>query len=106
MLKSSVVSWLLAGSAVGLFLFQSSCLSVTAPREIHVGKSAGRQRVDTQQIPATTSHSEARQKLRESYARIDYLEDQIRELREDNRELEEEAEEYERKYEREKDRRD
>jgi len=106
MSKSSAFAVLLAVSAVGVFLFQSSCLSVTAPREIRVGDSAGRRRVDTQRIPATKSHVEARQKLRESYARIEYLEKQVRELREDKRELKEEAEEYERKYEREKDRRD
>ncbi len=106
MKRSGVLTFLLVVSAVGLFLFQSSCLSVAAPREVHVGRSAGRQRVNTQRIPDTKSHVEARQKLRESYARIDYLEEQVRELREDNRELEDEAEEYERKYEREKDRRD
>lgn len=106
MLKSSVFSMLLAGCAAGVFLFQSSCLSVEAPREIHVGDSPGRRPVDTARVPPTANHSEARQRLAESYARIDYLEKEIRELREENRELENEAEAFEKKYEREKDRRD
>ncbi|MCA9244374.1 MAG: hypothetical protein KDA32_10495 [Phycisphaerales bacterium] len=63
------------------------CISVKAPERITVG-SGGSRPVDTSRVPPTRDHAHAREKLAEAYARIDYLEDELRDCEKDKRELE------------------
>lgn len=72
---------------------------VQAPREINVGTDYGRSRqtrIDSTQIPATSSHAEARQELKKAYYRIGQLE-------RDNERLQRKYDECKDKYERAKD---
>lgn len=60
----------------GLLWLGAGC-KVEAPREINVGTDYGRSRqtrIDSTQVPQTTSHAEARQELKKAYYRIGGLE--------------------------------
>jgi outer membrane murein-binding lipoprotein Lpp len=96
----TVVALLIVGTSL------AGCVNVKAPEQINVGSRPGRRSLDTSSVPPTRSHLEARQKLAEAYDRIRYLEAKIDDLEEDKRELKEDRDDYKRKYKREKDRHD
>jgi len=94
-MRRTMMGALVCSGLVGL---GAGC-KVEAPREINVGTDYGRSRqarIDSTQVPQTTSHAEARQELRKAYYRIGQLE------RENNR-LQRKYEECKDKYERVKD---
>jgi len=67
--------------AVGLGCVASAgigCVQVSADKPlVSLGGEPEPQRIDTSKVPPTRSHEEARQKLAEAYARIDYLERRV-----------------------------
>lgn len=94
----------LAGILVSLVV-TSGCVSVKAPERIDMGRSRSRN-VDTRTVPRTSSHEDARRKLGEAYAEIDYLRERNRKLEEDKRELKQDNDDCERRVDRLKDRYD
>lgn len=73
------------------FIAMSGCLTVRAPKEIHIGSD---NRAHTaERIPPTKNHEEARNELRRAYSeirslrrKVSHLEEDVRELKEDLRE--------------------
>ena len=94
-MRRAMMGALVCSGLVGL---GAGC-KVEAPREINVGTDYGRSRqtrIDSTQVPATTSHAEARQELKKAYYRIGQLE-------RDNERLQRKYDECKDKYERAKD---
>ncbi len=75
------------GIAAFVIVLMSGCVSVKAPERITVGSSGSRP-VDTSRVPPTRDHAQARERLAEAYARIDYLEDELDDCESDKREME------------------
>lgn len=81
------------GVSAFVIVLTSGCVSVKAPERITVGSSGSRP-VDTSRVPPTRDHADARERLAEAYARIDYLEDELRDCESDKREMKREMERY------------
>lgn len=73
-----------AAAGVALAIGAFGCVSVKAPERIEVNR---RERVDASQVPPTSSHEEARQRLAEAYAEIRHLRAKVADLEEDKAEL-------------------
>ncbi len=92
-------------AGVGLMvLVASGCLSARAPENIYIGTSHPAPRdVDSNRVPATTTHEEARAELVKAYDQIRYLEHRNHRLEDKLQNAREDKEEYKRKYKRLKD---
>jgi hypothetical protein len=69
----------------------SGCLEVRAPESIQIGSGPPPQRIDSSQVPPTSTHEEARAELVKAYRQIRYLEGE-------NARLRESRDKYKRKY--------
>ncbi len=99
-------SWGLAIGSAGFVMascLAGGCMNIKAPENISVD-TGRRQHVDASQVPPTSTHEEARQRLAEAYAEIRRLEGKIAGLEKDKRELKTEKEDCEKKYKRLRDR--
>ncbi len=76
----------------------AGCVSVKAPERISFNEPPPR--VDSNRIPDTRDHAHARQLLADAYARNQYLEREVADLREDVDELEREHDACAKRYER------
>ena len=96
-----------AAGMILLMMVTPGCVSVKAPERINIGHERHRRgSVDTRSIPETSSHEDARRKLGEAYAEIDYLRDKNRDLEKDKRELKRELDGCEHRMDRLEDRYD
>ena len=55
----------------------SGCVSVSAPKEVHVGSSSRPEKVNSGRVPKCDSLAEAEYELEKAYANIRYLEDEL-----------------------------
>lgn len=76
------------------------CVTVRAPEEIHIGSGPRPAKVDSSQVPATTSHEQARAELINAYQQIRYLEHQNKRCRAKLEDAKERGDDYKRKYKR------
>jgi hypothetical protein len=63
----------------------TGCVSLKAPDQVYF--DGGRRVADPAEVPPTSSHAEARQKLAEAYGEIRHLRGEVADLEEDKREL-------------------
>ena len=89
-------------ASVGLMvLFASGCLSARAPENIYIGTGGpAPQDVDSNKLPPTTTHEEARAELVKAYDHIRYLEHRNHRLENKLEDARQDKEEYKRKYKR------
>lgn len=91
-------SFAISAIAAGVLL-SMGCVSVSAPREVHVG-SGGPPPIDSSRVPETNSHAEAREELIKAYQNVRYLEDELADCRSDRKECERELDRCEDRLER------
>lgn len=101
-MKLSIVAAL---ASVGLWAMAAGCYSGDVKVDLGSGERAQRPSgVDSQRIPETSSHEDARQKLREAYAYIQQVEDERNDLKHDLKKCERDKDELDDEIERLEDR--